>query len=288
MDKQSIAETVAKSALNLIPCVGGAISSILSDYLSARKEARLGEFIENYFNDLNRKQDYLIKEYINSDDFLDIFENILADVMNTRTAVKRNMLKNLLVNSCTIHNTTYEKTEDFQHLVDVLSPISLLILSVFYRLQDIYMDGEEISLRKYWEGIREATNIDDEGTLLDYIGELESRCLIESFRNNTYSANSGAPLIGERPFITEKGLLFYKYITEQTEDELDQITRRSHTPRAQIRRDEFDKLLEERTATKEDIDAVLRIFDETPKIHYGSEPPKHLKEGDLFIQIKED
>lgn len=285
MNKQLIAETVAKSALNLIPYVGGAISSILSDYLSARKEARLDEFIENYFNDLNQKQEYLIKEYINSGDFLDIFENILSDVMNTRTAIKRNMLKNLLVNSCTIPNTTYERTEDFQHLVDVLSPISLLILSVFYRLRGIYMDGEETSLRKYWEEIREATNIDDEGALLDYIGELESRCLIEGFRNNTYSADSGAPLIGERPFITEKGLLFYKYITEQTVDQLDQITRSDHTPGAQIRREEFDKYFGERTATKE---TVLSMVGRASQIYYGTELHKHPKESSLFIQIERE
>ena len=47
MNKNQIAETVTKSALNLIPGVGGAIASILGDYLSIRKEARLNEFIKN-------------------------------------------------------------------------------------------------------------------------------------------------------------------------------------------------------------------------------------------------
>ena len=53
MDKNQIAETVTKSALNLIPGVGGAIASILGDYLSIRKEARLNEFIKNYFDEIN-------------------------------------------------------------------------------------------------------------------------------------------------------------------------------------------------------------------------------------------
>ena len=134
MNKNQIAETVTKSALNLIPGVGGAIASILGDYLSIRKEARLNEFIKNYFDEINQKQDCIVREYVCSDDFLDIFENILADVMQSRTELKRDMLKNLLVNSCTIPHTTYERTEEFQHLIDVLSPLSLQIFKHFYYL----------------------------------------------------------------------------------------------------------------------------------------------------------
>ena len=73
MDKNQIAETVTKSALNLIPGVGGAIASILGDYLSVRKEARLNEFIRNYFDEINQKQDCIVREYVCSDDFLDIY-----------------------------------------------------------------------------------------------------------------------------------------------------------------------------------------------------------------------
>ena len=199
MDKNQIAETVTKSALNLIPGVGDAIASILGDYLSIRKEARLNEFIKNYFNKINQKQDCIVREYICSDDFLDIFENILADVMQSRTELERNMLKNLLVNSCTIPHTTFERSEEFQHLIDVLSPLSLLILSVFYRLQTIHMYGQKASIEKHWTDIRRITAIDDDTILLDYIGELEARALVEFFRNNTYSTDSGVPVVGDRP-----------------------------------------------------------------------------------------
>jgi len=215
VDKNQIAETVTKSALNLIPGVGGAIASILGDYLSIRKEEKLNEFIKNYFDEINQKQDCIIREYVCSGDFLDIFENILADVMQSRTELKRDMLKNLLVNSCTIPYTTYERTEEFQHLIDVLSPLSLRILSVFYRLQTIHMDGQKDSIEKYWTDIRSTTAIDDDTILLDYIGELEARSLVESFRNNTYSADGGVPVVGDRPYITEKGMAFYIYITRQ-------------------------------------------------------------------------
>ena len=290
MNKNQIAETVTKSALNLIPGVGGAIASILGDYLSIRKEARLNEFIKNYFDEINQKQDCIVREYVCSDDFLDIFENILADVMQSRTELKRDMLKNLLVNSCTISHTTYERTEEFQHLIDVLSPLSLQILSVFYRLQTIHMDGKKDSIEKYWADIRHLTAIDDDTILLDYIGELEARSLVESFRNNTYSADSGVPLIGDRPYITEKGMAFYIYITRQQKVESIAFApneRVLHTPKAQIRKEYLEEFLSEHATTEEDIQAIIdNQLKDVPKITYGTEPPEGLKNGELYFQIE--
>lgn len=290
MDKNQIAETVTKSALNLIPGVGGAIASILGDYLSIRKEARLNEFIKNYFGEINQKQNCIVSEYVCSDDFLDIFENILADVMQSRTELKRDMLENLLVNSCTIPHTTYERTEEFQHLIDVLSPLSLLILSVFYRLRTIHMDGKKDSIEKYWTDIRRITAIDDDTILLDYIGELEARSLVESFRNNTYSADSGVPLIGDRPYITEKGMAFYIYITRQQKVESIAFTpneRVLHTPKAQIRKEYLEEFLSEHVTTEEDIQAIIdNQLKDVPKITYGTEPPEGLKNGELYFQIE--
>ena len=290
MNKNQIAETVTKSALNLIPGVGGAIASILGDYLSIRKEARLNEFIKNYFDEINQKQDCIVREYVCSDDFLDIFENILADVMQSRTELKRDMLKNLLVNSCTIPHTTYERTEEFQHLIDVLSPLSLQILSVFYRLQTIHMDGKKDSIEKYWADIRHLTAIDDDTILLDYIGELEARSLVESFRNNTYSADSGVPLIGDRRYITEKGMAFYIYITRQQKVESIAFApneRVLHTPKAQIRKEYLEEFLSEHATTEEDIQAIIdNQLKDVPKITYGTEPPEGLKNGELYFQIE--
>ena len=290
MNKNQIAETVTKSALNLIPGVGGAIASILGDYLSIRKEARLNEFIKNYFDEINQKQDCIVREYVCSDDFLDIFENILADVMQSRTELKRDMLKNLLVNSRTIPHTTYERTEEFQHLIDVLSPLSLQILSVFYRLQTIHMDGKKDSIEKYWADIRHLTAIDDDTILLDYIGELEARSLVESFRNNTYSADSGVPLIGDRPYITEKGMAFYIYITRQQKVESIAFApneRVLHTPKAQIRKEYLEEFLSEHATTEEDIQAIIdNQLKDVPKITYGTEPPEGLKNGELYFQIE--
>lgn len=215
MEKKEIREVIVKAGLNLVPGIGGALASILEDYLSQRKEVRLKEFLNDFLNDMKQRNDNIVQDYVNSEEFLDVFENILSDIIKTRSKQKRQMLKNLLVNSCTIQKTSYEKTEEFQHLIDVINLTGLLILSAFYKLQDIYMDSEEKNINKIWDEIKIQTGIMEESTLLDYIGELESRSLVESFRNNYYSIECGVSFYGERPYITKKGIEFYKYIISQ-------------------------------------------------------------------------
>lgn len=212
MDKKEISLTITKAIVNTVPWVGGAIASIIEDCVSSRKEERLKVFLKDFSNDMKKSQENFVEEYIKGDEFLDIFENIFVDIMKTRSEEKRCLLKNLLVNSCTIKNTSYEKTEEFQHLIDVISLTGILTLSAFYKHKDIYMNTNENDLNKIWDEIILQTKIEDRSILLDYIGELESRSLIESFRNNFYSIESGVSLVDERPYITVKGIEFYKYI----------------------------------------------------------------------------
>ncbi len=212
MDKKQIVKAVGKAGLNLIPGVGGSIASILEDYFTARKEERFEEFINGFLGDIERKNEVLIKEYVENIEFLDIFENILADVMKTRNSEKREFLKNLLVNSCITEGTSYDRTEEFQHLIDVVSITSIYVLKAFYDLQNIPMDNKKEHIYMIFNRIISNTQIEDENILLDYIGELESRSLIQSFRNNYYSVLSGAPLVSDSSYITEKGIEFCNFI----------------------------------------------------------------------------
>ena len=284
MDKKDTVMMTIKALVSCIPYVGGGIASIIGDCYSDRKEQRWLEFINDLQKDIEKKQDKIVREYVESQDFFDVFENILRDAMNTRTELKRKMLKNLIVSSCTIPRTSYERTEEFQHLIDVLSPTSLLILFVFYKFRDIHMDAEKSNIEKIWSEIRKITYCDDDVLLMDYIGELENRCLIESFKNNTYSVDGGTPLVGDSPYITKRGLSFYAYITLQNDEIFyDQVTAHS-LPKAQLN---VDELSEKMTIPLEDIEAMFdKKLENHPIIHYGTEEPKELKNGEIYLQIE--
>ena len=284
MDKKDTKMMTIKALVSCIPYVGGGIASIIGDCYSDRKEQRWLEFINDLQKDIEKNQDKIIREYVESQDFFDVFENILQDAMNTRTELKRKMLKNLIVGSCTIPHTSYERTEEFQHLIDVLTPTSLLILFVFYKFRDIHMDSEKSNIEKIWNEIRKTTCCDDDALLMDYIGELENRCLIESFKNNTYSVDGGTPLVGDSPYITQKGLSFYSYITLQN-DEIFYNQETTHSlPKTQLNAAEFS---DKSTVRLEDIEAMMdEKLEKRPIVHYGTEEPKELKNGEIYLQIE--
>ena len=50
----------------------------------------------------------------------------------------------------------------------------------------------------------------------------------------------------------------------------------------------FEELLAKHMATEEDIKALFQEVKNKPNIHYGKEPPKELKDGDLWVQIVDD
>ncbi len=287
MDKNQITETVMKSALSLIPGVGGALATILGDYLSVRKEERLNNFINEYFNEMNQKKQFIVSDYIRTEDFLDIFENILSDIMHTRTDAKRNMLKNLLVNSCTIPSTPYERTEEFKHLIDVLSPMSFIVLSVFYNLRTTYMDGNSQTIDLYFNEIKKVTGINNHVLLLDYITELESRALVDSFRNNAINLENGIVITGEKPYISAKGIMFYNYITCKEDGVPDNSVIFSSTPKGNLRTEELENFINEHTVTEDDIKAIFnQELGEVSKISYGTDAPDDLKEGEIYFQIE--
>lgn len=240
MEKKDFMETIAKAGLSLIPVIGGSLASITGDYFSARKEVRLLSFIEQLSKDFEKKQSLFVKEYTCTEEFYDIYENILCDVLRNRTEIKRTMLKNLLVNSCTIPNTSYDRTEEFQHLIDVLSPTNLLILSVFYHCQHIPMNNEKEDIETIMTKIRHETHLESDSLILDYIGELESRNLVEGFKNNMYSIDGGTVLHGSRSYITEKGLLFCSYVTES--DEISEYSSHGSAiiPKAELKGEKVD------------------------------------------------
>lgn len=271
MTKEQLTETILKSGFNLVPYVGGALASIVGDYTSSRKEERLNEFLQSFCSDMSEKQNLIVEEYIASDDFLDIFENILSDILKNRTETKRILLKNLLVNSCIIPETTYDRTEEFQYMINTLSSISLLILSVFYKLKDVAMDGTKNTIDKYWNEINTATGIYNNSVLLDYIGELESRSLIDSFRTNTYGIDNGFSTIANKPFLTEKGNLFCLYIVNHPGRVLINSTQETSIPKTHI--------------TLTDLENRINSI---PKVYTGTSdtPPASMKNGDFYFQYK--
>lgn len=129
----SAIKAVGRGLLSLIPVAGPAIESILSDlaeYHANIKFERFVDFVKNLGNEVVEVQDQLNNEYINKDDFLDVFEATSRYVCSERTEEKRIFFRNILVNSMIAENCDYDRTEFYLRLLERMNSLELLILKI--------------------------------------------------------------------------------------------------------------------------------------------------------------
>ena len=218
MDKKDMFMTGVKATISAVPVVGGSFASIISDVYSDRKEAKLTEFIENFKVEMEDKYGSdkldaaIVKSFVENEEFLDIFENLLIDILHQRTKEKRSYLRHLLINSITKQSATYDKTESFQRILNQVTVQHLLILSAFYDCREIHMQQLDKDLDVIMMCIKEKVDGLPEETIKELIRDLESLNLVNYFTHNQANRLSGAPMYGDHPYITEKGREFYRYI----------------------------------------------------------------------------
>lgn len=133
---KDLLEASSKAALDLIgnciPIVGFAqdVYAQLEQIQAKRKVERISKFLEGVQFSLSKMQDKLNEEYINKEDFTDIFEKTSRYIANERSENKRNLFKNILLNSMINKNSNYDKTERFFRILDLLGTEDMIILSI--------------------------------------------------------------------------------------------------------------------------------------------------------------
>ena len=95
-----------------------------------RKIQRLEELCTNLFQIVNVIKDKINPEFINKEDFLDVFEETTKYVVSERQEQKRHFFQNILVNSMISSECDYDKTERYFRLLDNLGMLELNILAV--------------------------------------------------------------------------------------------------------------------------------------------------------------
>ena len=95
-----------------------------------RKIKRLEEFYANLAATVSVQEVRINKEYVNKEDFLDVFEEATRYVVIERQEQKRSLFKNILANSILSSDCDYDKTERYFRLLDNLGDLELRVLAV--------------------------------------------------------------------------------------------------------------------------------------------------------------
>lgn len=126
---------VTKGLVAAIPYIGNAAVAIYDELQSkqvVRKLKRFEELYETLVNDFENLNDKIIKDCVQREDLLDIFEQTANNVVNERNEDKRKLFKNIFEHTITDKDYDFDETEQYFRLLEQLSPFQLDILAVLY------------------------------------------------------------------------------------------------------------------------------------------------------------
>lgn len=131
-NKHPKVETSLRSLLSAIPWIGGAIIEIGFEHRARLKSERVFQFLENlksYFEDVSESN--IDTEFINSNEFADIFEEIINKVAKTEDTRKKERFQQLLIGT-TIPDAKVDQFEIFLELTSKLHENQIILLKKFY------------------------------------------------------------------------------------------------------------------------------------------------------------
>lgn len=145
-----------RTVVNLIPYVGSAMDIILTSQWSRITEKRLNDFLEftkKEFDNINNKS--INKEFIESDDFVDLTVKCLTTATKTRNQKKIALLAKILKNAAISKRFEYDEFEEILPTFEQVSIRELTIL-VHLNLWENNLKNNYIKMLNYSEIRRSA------------------------------------------------------------------------------------------------------------------------------------
>lgn len=136
-------ETGLRTTLALIPYIGGALVELGFEHRARIKSERVYDFFEEleaYFKSI--KDEEINNDFINSNRFNDIFEEIINKVSKTDDLKKRTRFKQLLIGT-TAPDAKIDQFEIFLELTSQLHENQIIMLNNFYLAKPLLADLEK-------------------------------------------------------------------------------------------------------------------------------------------------
>src|SRR3989339_28063 len=132
-----------RAITSAVPYIGGALDILLSKKGEKIRERRINELFANINDRLEKIEDKeSLDEYLNTEEFYDLFIKVLNTVIRTRHSEKINGYANILINHLTTMKSENENSELMVNTLDSLVTEELNYLS------DLYNNDSEIILYK--------------------------------------------------------------------------------------------------------------------------------------------
>lgn len=173
------------------------------------------EFIEHINSTLTAQIENIDQIKISHEDFKDIFVNTLNDVLKNRSKEKRTALTNILLNTVTNYNLSFDESEYISNLINSFTVKHLFILNEVSHYT-VEKHKEEENAVVIIKSIIEKYSL-HESDVLEHIRDLENEYLVSNLAVNynmgKHPGNGGMSYSGMNSYITNKGKRVLNVIT---------------------------------------------------------------------------
>jgi hypothetical protein len=125
------AETVldiVSTLANFVPPIGGAVASVLGGYSASRKINRVKEMLEGLASDLKDFKTEVSGQYVKTEEFEELLENVLRKAAEERNEQKRRLLRTFLAEAIQHPGPSYDQQQSTLKLLDDVEPEHIVVL----------------------------------------------------------------------------------------------------------------------------------------------------------------
>lgn len=117
-------------ALNAVPGIGGVLSGIANEIISTRQNKRLNRFLIDLATDMTNLSERINKDFIKTEEFADLAEDIFSKATETRQQEKLDAFKAIFLNTVLIDHPNYDKAAEITELIQRWQPRHIVMLKI--------------------------------------------------------------------------------------------------------------------------------------------------------------
>jgi len=170
---------VMKSLITIIPFVGGLLNESLFEIRGRVKQNRINNFLQDLSDFMAGQENFVANtDRLKSEEFSDLFENVLSKVAKTRSTVKAKLFKQILLGQIMTSDPA-DTAELYLDIIDGLKEKQILILDGLNQAFGTNHNSLEFQVLKFTKELR------------DLDREQESRnARFDNFDNESFAASS--------------------------------------------------------------------------------------------------
>ena len=134
--------SVIKGATGAIPLYGPLLIEVSFEARSRLKQKRVNSFVREFSKYLEKNSSiHISRDDIKTDEFGDVFEEIIISVSKTSSDQKRDVFKKILASQMSSSCVSADTAQRYISITNQISELQFLILAEFSKLSDSVLTG---------------------------------------------------------------------------------------------------------------------------------------------------